>query len=43
VVDMTDRPDIAVRLRPLKLRLRHCLLLRPIQPGWISSLDYLDY
>src|SRR5580704_1818728 len=25
VVDVADRPDIAVRLRPLKLRLRHCL------------------
>ena len=35
VVDVTDRPDVAVRLRPLKLRLRHCLLLRSIQPGWI--------
>jgi hypothetical protein len=33
---VTDRPDIAVRLRPLKLRLRHRLLLRSIQLG----LDY---
>jgi len=28
---MTNRPDVAVRLRPLKLRLRHRLLLRSIQ------------
>jgi hypothetical protein len=27
VVDVTDRPDIAVRLRPLKPCLRHCLWL----------------
>ena len=27
VIDVTDRPDIAVRLRPLKSRLRHCLRL----------------
>jgi hypothetical protein len=23
VIDVTDRPDIAMRLRPLKFRLRH--------------------
>jgi hypothetical protein len=23
MVDVTNRPDVAVRLRPLKLRLRH--------------------
>src|SRR5437899_12051251 len=27
MVDMTNRPDVAVRLRPLKLRLRHDFLL----------------
>ena len=41
VVDVTDRPDIAVRLRPLKLRLRHCLLLRSIQPGWIFQASFV--
>jgi hypothetical protein len=25
VIDMTDRPDVAVRLRPLKPRLRHLI------------------
>jgi hypothetical protein len=31
MVDVTNRPNVAVRLRPLKLRLRHALLLRSIQ------------
>jgi hypothetical protein len=34
---MPDRPDIHVGLAPLKLRLRHTLLLRPI-----GSLYLLD-
>jgi hypothetical protein len=33
VVHMTNRPDVAVRLRPLKLRLRHRLRLSVREGG----------
>ena len=39
MIDMTNRPDVAVRLVPLKLRLRHRLVLRSlalrsVRPSW---------
>src|SRR5437868_4759891 len=40
VVDVTDRPDIAVRLRPLKLRLRHSLRLSVREKESFPQLEW---